>query len=76
MCMTLASHAMHAMDHSVHDAHATPTWAGQGESLLDLLKRCYALGEITREQFEEMKRTLGVSGVSSANENERHSRKE
>jgi len=30
------------------------------ESPLDVLKRRYAAGEITKEQFEEMKRTLGV----------------
>lgn len=62
MCM------MHAMDHSGHDAHATQAAAGRGESLFDILKRRYALGEITREQFEEMKRTLAVSDASSAAE--------
>ncbi len=68
MCMMM----MHAMDHSGHDAHATPAAAGQGESLLDALKRRYALGEITREQFEEMKHTLVVSDASLANEHAHH----
>lgn len=31
---------------------------GHGESALDILERRYARGEITREQFEEMKRNL------------------
>ncbi len=32
----------------------------RNEAPLDVLKRRYAAGEITKEQFEEMKRTLGV----------------
>jgi len=51
---------MHTMDHSAHNAPAS----AQSESLLDILKRRYALGEITREQFEEMKRVLGVSDAT------------
>lgn len=77
MCMTLAPHAgagvMHAMDHSSHCDHAAATAAEQGESLLDILKRRYALGEITREQFEEVKTTLGVSDARSAEEHAQHS---
>ena len=34
--------------------------APPGESPLEILKRRYAKGEITKEQFEEMKRDLGV----------------
>ncbi|MCL4535079.1 MAG: SHOCT domain-containing protein [Bacteroidetes bacterium] len=30
-----------------------------GEAPLDILKRRYAAGEVTKEQFEEMRRTLG-----------------
>ncbi len=67
MCMM-----MHMMDHSGHDAHAAPTAAAQGESLLDILKRRYAFGEITREQFEEMKKTLGVSDAISTNGHANH----
>jgi putative membrane protein len=37
------------------------TWSGPSrESPLDILKARYARGEISKEQFEEMKRTLGV----------------
>jgi len=35
-----------------------PASRGGGESALDILKRRYAAGEITREQFDEMRRTL------------------
>lgn len=34
--------------------------APAGEAPLDILKRRYAAGEITREQFDEMRRTLGA----------------
>jgi putative membrane protein len=35
-------------------------WRGHHEeSALEILQRRYARGEITKEQFEEMKRTLG-----------------
>ncbi len=52
---------MHGMDQS---GHSTPMSAmsapQQNESLLDILKRRYALGEINQTQFEEMKRVLNV----------------
>ena len=34
---------------------------GQRESLLDVLQRRYALGEITQTQLDEMKAVLGLS---------------
>ena len=55
---------MQGMDHSEHDIHTATTNAPQNESLPDILKRRYALGEITREQFEEMKRVLGLVDTS------------
>lgn len=36
-----------------------PDEAGRHETALDILEKRYARGEITKEQFEEMKRTLG-----------------
>lgn len=66
MCM------MHVMGHSAHDAPGTPAVAVEGESLLDLLKRRNALGEITREQFEEMRQTLGGSEANKVNEHAHH----
>jgi putative membrane protein len=37
-----------------------PTTVSRVESPLDILNRRYASGEINKEQFEEMKQTLGV----------------
>ena len=68
MCMMCMM--MHAMDHTAHGTQTAPaseSHAGrEALSLLDILKRRYALGEINREQFEEMKRVLGVSASGSA----------
>ncbi len=79
MCMTLAPHAsagvcmaMHSMDHSAHDASAPTPNVGQTESLLDILKRRYALGEITTAQFEEMKRTLNLNAGGTTVEHTHH----
>ncbi|MFA5895970.1 MAG: SHOCT domain-containing protein [Thermoplasmata archaeon] len=42
------------MNHgSDHDSHS-----GSNESPLEILKRRFAAGEITREQYEEMKRVI------------------
>lgn len=41
-------------------ARGTGTGAPPAESPLDILKRRYASGEISREQFEQMKRDLGL----------------
>lgn len=62
MCMMCM--AMHAMDHSAHDAPAATPGVAQSESLLDILKRRYALGEINQAQFEEMKRTLNLGAAT------------
>ncbi len=59
---------MREMCGSSQGAQANSWCAPQGESLLDILKRRYAQGEITREQFEELKRTLGVAEANSAPE--------
>lgn len=69
---------MHAMDHqgdlghSGHDSQTAHASTPQNESLLDILKRRYALGEITREQFEEMKSVLGFQATSSASPSAEH----
>lgn len=34
------------------------TRGGQSESALDILRKRYAAGELTKEQFEQMKRDL------------------
>ncbi len=62
MCMMCMFHGM--MNHDAHDApQAQPmqAHAPAQQSLLDVLKRRYATGEISREQFEEMKRVLGIA---------------
>jgi len=52
---------MHAMDHSTGDTEHGHSHAATGEPLLEILNRRYALGEITREQLQEMKTVLGLS---------------
>jgi len=49
----------HGMDHGATTASAG---GAPSESLLGVLRRRYALGEISRDQLEEMKATLGLSG--------------
>ena len=56
---------MHAMNHSAHAGPTTVAGGPQQESLLDILRRRYALGEISREHFEEMKQVLGVTPENS-----------
>jgi len=56
---------MHAMDHTAHTSPTTATGGPQEESLPDIPRRRYALGEISREQFEEMKQVLGVTPESA-----------
>lgn len=41
-----------------------PTSMAPGETPLDVLKMRYAKGEITKEQFDAMKRDLGISASS------------
>jgi len=55
---------MHAL-HGNHDEHQLAS--NPNESLLEILKRRYALGEINDAQFEQMKRTLGLSSATQAN---------
>jgi len=52
---------MHAMDHSDRGAEHGHSHTTAGEPLLEILNRRYALGEITREQLQEMKTVLGLS---------------
>jgi len=50
----------HQMDHDSQTHDSAPP-RQQTETLLDVLRRRYALGEISRDQFQEMKRVLGLS---------------
>ena len=57
---------LHALTHGEHDSADAQHNPTQEVSLLDILRRRYALGEINRGQFEEMKRVLNVSEASAA----------
>jgi hypothetical protein len=48
------------MDHA-GQAEGSAVEGGQRDSLLEVLQRRYALGEITQDQLEAMKATLGLS---------------
>lgn len=69
MCMMCM--AMHAMDHSAHGV-PTASVAPQNESLLDILNRRYALGEINQAQFEEMKRVLNLGATTETSVEHAH----
>lgn len=56
---------MHTMDHMEHLSSKPPV-ASQEGSLLDILRRRYALGEISQEQLDEMKQVLGIEAESAA----------
>lgn len=51
---------MCSMGHSGHTGQTRVAHSNHEEAPLDTIKRRYAAGEITREQFEQMKRDLGV----------------
>jgi uncharacterized membrane protein len=62
----------HNTTHAEHgDAHAN----APEPSLLDILKRRFALGEITQEQYRDMQQVLGIAGTDTAqvhNEGHQH----
>jgi uncharacterized membrane protein len=63
---------MHAMDHSTQDTEQGHSHPPVGESLPEILRRRYALGEITREQLQEMKIVLGLTGDAPPAETAHH----
>jgi len=58
---------MHAL-HGNRDSHSThnATPNAPNESLLEILKRRYALGEINEAQFLQMQRALGLTMQTDA----------
>jgi len=50
----------HTMDHDMGGARPVAAAAAQPESLLSILQRRFAQGEISGDQFAEMKRVLGI----------------
>ena len=63
---------MHSMDHSMHDDTGSQGANPQDVTLLQILKRRFAQGEITQAQFEAMQDVLGLSRTASANEHAHH----
>jgi uncharacterized membrane protein len=63
---------MHAMDHSMHGEHEAQGASSRDETLLQILKRRFALGEITQEQYEAMRSVLGIRETASAAEHAHH----
>jgi len=63
---------MHAMDHSNH-VEAMPASGLHGQLPLDILRRRFALGEISREELEEMKQVLGLTSEEAESGVGRHS---
>ena len=51
----------HGMDHG-GETQRSSVEAGQQDSLVEVLRRRYAAGEISRDQLVEMQATLGLSG--------------
>ena len=49
----------HSMDHTAHPNPAAQA-GSRDESLLHILKRRFAMGEIDQSQLAEMKRVLGI----------------
>ena len=43
----------------IRGAKSSGTFGASGETPLDILKKRYAKGEITKDQFEQMKKDLG-----------------
>ncbi len=54
MCMCMGM--MHEMNHESHESH--------DETPLEILRKRFALGEITKEQYEEMRKVLLDEGLS------------
>ena len=63
LCMLM--HALHG-NHDSHSSHNAATNSSH-ESLLEILKRRYARGEITEAQFLQMQRVLGLSATARTN---------
>ena len=59
--MCLMIHLPRHQDHAAKHVSTQPAGAVSNDELLGILKRRYALGEITEEQLAEMQRVLGLS---------------
>ena len=59
--MCLMIHLPGHQDQAAQHVQTHPTGAVTNDELLGILRRRYALGEITEEQLAEMQRVLGLS---------------
>lgn len=51
---------MHSMSHQDHAAHSDSAHSVREESPLDIIKRRYASGEISKEQFAQLRHDLAA----------------
>lgn len=63
---------MHAVDHTMHSDTGTQGASSQDETLLQILKRRFAMGKITQEQYQAMQSILGLGRAASVDEHTRH----
>ncbi len=63
---------MHGMDHSGQDDHEGHGARNQEGSLLDILRRRFAQGEISQEQYRSMLTVLGLSDERSVESYSHH----
>ena len=61
----------HAMDHQAQPGSMSVA-GGHQEAPHDILRRRFALGEISREELEEMEQVLGVAPKGADVSNPRH----
>lgn len=67
---------MHSMSHQDHAAHSAPAHSVREESPLDIIKRRYASGEISKEQFEQLRHDLAADASPPGSASHSHAHRE